>query len=241
MLWFKHLVDSGDDPDIGTIMSKFGSQGYYMFFRTLEIMGREFDIRNPGKNTFNFEWLLGRYRCRIGAKTLQDFFKLTTKLKRIKCRINRDKIFLYCPKLKELADEYTNKQLKKLGIESGQESGQNPSQRSRNKNKKEDIKKKNTKKKKFTEEEIKAFEAEFESLWKNYHPDGKKNKDYAKKRFIALCKQGKLEGFKKGYAGYANFLRHKELNENFEQRPKYFSTLVTDYEEYIGFKYEPRL
>ena len=107
------------------------------------------------------------------------------------------------------------------------------------KNKKKKINKKESKK--FTEEEIKTFEKEFEILWENYHPDGKKNKQYAKKRFIALCKQGKLEDFKKGYVGYANFLRHKELNENFEQRPKYFSTLCTDYEEYIGFKYEPRL
>jgi len=88
---------------------------------------------------------------------------------------------------------------------------------------------------------IEHFETKFEEFWENYHPDGKKNKQYAKKRFLALCKKGKLDDFEKGYIGYANFLRHKELNENFEQRPKYFSTLITDYEEYIDFKYKPPL
>lgn len=85
------------------------------------------------------------------------------------------------------------------------------------------------------------FAKEFEQLWENYHQDGKKNKKYAKKRFIALCKKGELENFKKGYIGYANFLKAKRVHENFEQTPKYFSTLISDYEEYIGYKYEPKL
>ena len=79
------------------------------------------------------------------------------------------------------------------------------------------------------------FENEFETLWEDYHLDGKKNKAYAKTRFIALCKKGKLEDFKKGYEGYANYLKFKLLKENFEQKPKYFSTLCTDYEEYIKY------
>ena len=84
-------------------------------------------------------------------------------------------------------------------------------------------------------ENIESFENEFENLWKAYHIDGKKNKAYAKTRFIALCKNGKLDDFKKGFEGYANFLEFKEKKENFNQRPKYFSTLCTDYEEYIQY------
>ncbi len=79
------------------------------------------------------------------------------------------------------------------------------------------------------------FEDEFESLWKKYHIDGRKNKKYAKTRFMALCKQGKLEEFKKGYKGYANYLEFKRKRQNFEQAIKYFSTLCTDYGEYIQY------
>jgi len=80
-----------------------------------------------------------------------------------------------------------------------------------------------------------AFETEFESLWKKYHIDGRKNKEYSKKRFIALCKAGKLDEFKKGYSGYATYLEYKEKKENFKQAVKYFSTLCTDYPEYIQY------
>lgn len=113
-----------------------------------------------------------------------------------------------------------------------------------NKNNKENKNKNNNKKIKredFTKEILKTFEEEFELLWKNYHPDGKKNKAYAKKRFIALCKQDKLEDFKKGYRGYAHYLRIIKNKSGFNQRPKYFSTFCTDYEEYIGYEYKPKL
>lgn len=141
MRWFKHLVDSGDDPDVGAIIDKFGPRGYYMFFRTLEIMSREFNIHDPGKNTFQFKWLLRRYNCKIGAILLTNFFRYTSKLGRIKSRFNKDIIHLYCPKLKDLADEYTEKLLRNIGTESGQKSGQN-----REENKKENKKEKKNKK-----------------------------------------------------------------------------------------------
>jgi hypothetical protein len=90
-----------------------------------------------------------------------------------------------------------------------------------------------------TKETLQLFEKEFESLWNGYDPRGKKNKVYAKKRFIALCRAGKLPEFEKGYDGYANYLKHQRNVEGFDQRPKYFSTLVSDYKEYIGFEYKP--
>lgn len=84
-------------------------------------------------------------------------------------------------------------------------------------------------------EEKSDYEQEFESLWKNYHIDGKKNKKRSKIRFIALCRKGELENFKKGYKGYANYLEFKHKRENFKQGVKYFSTLCTDYPEYIKY------
>lgn len=103
---------------------------------------------------------------------------------------------------------------------------------------------KETIKKTFTKKKLEFFDQEFNSLWKEYHPDGKKNKERSKIRFIALCKRGELEKFKKGYYGYANFLEFKYKKENFKQGIKYFSTLITDYKEYIqyyGHKVEAEL
>ena len=91
----------------------------------------------------------------------------------------------------------------------------------------------------FSEGMIKHFEEEFEKYWKLYDPRGRMNKQYAKTRFMALCKAGKLPDFDKGFTGYSNFLKNQRNVEGFDQRPKYFSTLVSDYQEYIGFEYKP--
>jgi len=147
MKWFKHLVDSGDDPDIGVIIGKFGFEGYYLFFRTLEIMAREFDVESPAENVFDFGWFSSRLRREISEKTIVDFFELTSKLKRIFYAIENHEIWLNCPKLKELADEYTTKLLAKKTMDEnpdsvGIKSGDSPVQRSKNKKKN---KKKNNK------------------------------------------------------------------------------------------------
>jgi hypothetical protein len=113
--WYKHLVDSSDDPDIDDAISLFGTDGYYVFFRTLEIMSREFDYKNPGKNRFSIEFFRKKFRIswRKTVKVLSFFHQKN----RIFCNIsNGDKlgrIDLYCPKLKELCDEHTRKIMSK--------------------------------------------------------------------------------------------------------------------------------
>lgn len=107
------------------------------------------------------------------------------------------------------------------------------------KEKEKEIRKDNEKHIDLTKEMLQFFGQEFERYWKEYDTRGKQNKRYAKQRFMALCKQGKLDDFDKGFTGYSDFLKHKRTIENFDQRPKYFSTLISDYEEYIDFKYNP--
>ncbi len=108
MKWFKHLVKSGDDSDIETAIELFGSDGYYVFFRTLEIMADEFD---PAGNVFL--WDVFRKKFRITPLKLVKILSFFSKSDRILSRIFRQKrreyISLKCPKLKSLADEYTRK------------------------------------------------------------------------------------------------------------------------------------
>jgi len=116
MKWFKHLVDSGDDPDVDGAVILFGANGYYVFFRTLEIMSREFDYEKPGTNTFL--WDFYRKKFRISARKLSEILKFFDKKGRIFSKIYKEgrvkMIELNCPKLKMLSDEHTRKALNKL-------------------------------------------------------------------------------------------------------------------------------
>ena len=125
MKWFKHLVASGDDPDIDAAMIEFGSDGYYVFFRTLEIMSREFDVAAPGQNTFYWEFLRKRYR--ISPRKLLKILSFFQQKDRIFFRVyDVEKIRmiqLNCPKLKVLCDEYAQKKLVKNRDSVGTKSG----------------------------------------------------------------------------------------------------------------------
>lgn len=233
MKWFKHISESGDDPDIGAIMDKFGSQGYYLFFRTIEIMAKEFDVHNPGRNSFNFHWFLERFRRGIGKKSLLNFLNYTTKLGRIKSRLNHDTIYLNCPKLKELADEYTEKMLKKIGTKSRRVSGQNPSHKN--------------KKKEPDKEGIKNNMSEnvFDTLWKDWPKEGRFLKGHCFMKFNALVKAGKLGEFRKTTIGYFEYLKSKKIHDNFDQKTMHLKTWMNNWEgekdTYMGFEHEPRL
>jgi hypothetical protein len=121
MLWYKHLSASGNDPDIDDSVSKFGPAGYYVFFRTLEVMAREFDVKKPGFNRFSVEFFRKKFRI-SWQKTVKilNFFDQRKRIFMKHCELDgMPAIELNCPKLKKLCDEYTAKQIRIL-------SGQNP-------------------------------------------------------------------------------------------------------------------
>ena len=114
MKWFKHISDSGDDPDIDDAITLFGYCGYYIFWRTLEVMAREFDIYNPGQNVFTLSFFKSKLRSNLGHfSEVLDFFQ---KKHRIYFKFfNRDGIkyiWLNCPKLKDLCDSFTERMIR---------------------------------------------------------------------------------------------------------------------------------
>ena len=110
MKWFKHLVDSRSDPYIGELIVHFGFAGPYMFWTTLEIMGKEFDIEDPGCNKFSFKWFLSQFFGGIGRKKFQDFLDFSVKKGRFFYNLDGDLLIIKCPKFKDLCDDYTAKQ-----------------------------------------------------------------------------------------------------------------------------------
>lgn len=121
MKWFKHLSGSGDDQLIMDSISLFGTDAYYFYFRILEIMSDEFDIKNPGENTFMIKTL--RKKLQISIKKMKKIAKFFHEKERIFCSedgTGKNKTITFkCPKLKYLCDEYTIKKMSKI-------SGQTP-------------------------------------------------------------------------------------------------------------------
>ena len=122
MKWFKHISESGDDPDIDDSITLFGVKGYYFFFRTLEIMSREFNVENPGVSDFTTHFFFSKFRLtRRSTVTLAKFFN---KRKRILFELYEEdgieRIRLTCPKLKELSDKWTTEKIRRTGQSAAQ-------------------------------------------------------------------------------------------------------------------------
>jgi len=114
MKYFKHRVASGDNPHVGEAIELFGTDAYYVFFRTLEIMARHFDINDPGVSNFNYKWFLKRFQKSFKRKTITNILNYFHDRNRLLYEINGDTITLKCEKLKEDSDEYTRKLLQKI-------------------------------------------------------------------------------------------------------------------------------
>lgn len=115
MKWFKHMVDSLNDPDILEAQEIFGDIGYIVFFKTLEVMAREFDVKRPGYNDFTLKTFakLLRKNPKSFLKVLSFFQEKNRIFFKKYTKDGVDRIKLNCPKLKKLCDEWTKKQIRK--------------------------------------------------------------------------------------------------------------------------------
>ena len=216
MKWFQHLTRSGDDPDIGEITTVFGFKGYYMFFRTLEIMADEFNVENPGENSFDFRWFLERFSRKIDKKTLLKFLDLTKKQERISYKIENNVIHLNCHKLKDLADDYTRKRIagkleinpEKIQKKSDMSTVHKDKDKSKDKNKdkKEDIYKE-------TRHEVVRYLNE--KTGKDFDLDSNEAIKYINGRLSDKKKPATLEELKKVIdIKCSQWLKNKEFNKN---------------------------
>ena len=114
MKWFKHITDSADDPDIDDAITLFGVEAYYVFFRTLEVMSREFDEKKPGIVVFSEQFF--RKKFHISYKKVLKVLEFYSERGRIFIEISNGKrlseITLNCPKLKDLCDEYAKRKVR---------------------------------------------------------------------------------------------------------------------------------
>lgn len=84
--------------------------------------------------------------------------------------------------------------------------------------------------------------AEFNEFWDAY--DHKINKQDALNAYLALKRKGIPKSrIVKALSGYHNYLKHKQVNDNFNQQKMYPSTFLRQerWEQYENYKYKPRL
>jgi len=122
MQWFKHLLGNkeGDSQFISELVWQYGGDGYYVFYRTLEIMCLEFDIESPAENKFIFDVFFSKFQ-KISRKKLKNIHETCSEKyqesngkRGISFKVNGNSVFLKCCKLKTLADRYTQKELKNV-------------------------------------------------------------------------------------------------------------------------------
>ena len=110
MKWFKHISDSLDDPFIQDLLDEFGSDGYLVFFGTLEILAREFDVKSPGFVTVSRRYF--RRKVRLSWHKCSAILKFCEKEGRFFVKDDGRKVEINCPKLKDMCDDWTNRLLR---------------------------------------------------------------------------------------------------------------------------------
>jgi len=108
MKWFQHNTDSYNDPDISDAEDVFGDAGYSVFFKILEIYGREFNsINSEGKLKLSQTFLRRKLRKSwTKVEQILNFYQIKN---RIFYEINNNSVSIYIPKFLRLSDNWTKK------------------------------------------------------------------------------------------------------------------------------------
>lgn len=120
MKWFKHLSGSLNNSTISEAIELFGPAGYLVFFGILEMISDEFDPLKPGKIILRMKKITRNLQLsRQKTVRILSFFDQKAKNNPNKyvgfyVEVDGDVVSINCPRLKELSDEYTQKQLKNL-------------------------------------------------------------------------------------------------------------------------------
>lgn len=109
------MVDKDELLDLAE--SRYGSDGPWVYFKTLAIMADNFSLKTPGRNIFIWSEFKGNFK--IQSRRLRNILLFFDSNRRITCSFWMEDeieiVGLNCPILiADLADEYTDKQMKKL-------------------------------------------------------------------------------------------------------------------------------
>lgn len=108
MKWFQHSTDSYNDPDISDAEDLFGDAGYSVFFKILEIYGREFNSINSD-GFLNISQTFLRRKCRKSWTKVQQILNFYQTKNRIFYENDNKMVSICIPKFLELSDNWTKR------------------------------------------------------------------------------------------------------------------------------------
>lgn len=128
MPWFKHLIK--DSQFIDELVLEYGGDGYYVYYRTIEVMAINYDIKNRAENLFHWDYYFGKF-YKISKKKLQKIlftcsekYKSSGGEKGIHFEEWQGYLFLKCIKLEGLADRWTKETVRKLSSDGTVDDGE---------------------------------------------------------------------------------------------------------------------
>ena len=125
MKWFKHISDSLDDPFIFSLMNKHGADGYLVFFGTLEIYAREFQVKDGWNLSVTLPYLKQKFQ-KTHRQLITNTLQTISNSGKWEVTIVGDEVTIFIPKFKELMDESTLRKLSMIDKIIGTKSGKRP-------------------------------------------------------------------------------------------------------------------
>ena len=109
MSWLKHMANAGDDPFIVALMDEFGPTGYWVFFRTLELMRQNFKPETSGKLNESLSFF--RQKLRIRSTSIKRIYTFIGEKNKFLVEFKGGMVFVYCPNFKRYMDRYARRLL----------------------------------------------------------------------------------------------------------------------------------
>jgi len=115
MKWIQHYSDAGRDEVLSGLCDRFGTEGYGAWWLIVEAIAEQ--IHDKPRDFAEYSLKKWREICGISAKKLQKMLNFLEKNKKVSVE-NSEKDGIIClkiriPKILEIADEYTKKQIAK--------------------------------------------------------------------------------------------------------------------------------
>lgn len=113
MKWFKHSTDASEDVRIQRLEERYGNIGYAVFFKCLEMVGKEGGL---GKVSFKkYPVNLVCKRLNVSEEELNSILDFMGEI-HLCCSKSLNRGVLYFPKFRQKADDYTKRVLRNTEV-----------------------------------------------------------------------------------------------------------------------------
>lgn len=108
MKWFKHFSNASDDEFLARLEADLGLEAYARWWKMLEVIARQMDGSDKCEVEYSVDKWMG-YLSEKRRKKLEIFLEYCQKFQKISTKYSGNILWITCPKLLELRDEYSRK------------------------------------------------------------------------------------------------------------------------------------